>query len=435
MFRKVLSLFLVLVLVSGLSLSLVGCNSTEDSNQANNDKKFAGTEITALLPPWYEFSQTMLDEFENETGIKVNLQSVTWKEMEDKIFTSCAAGVAPADITDVDWAWVGNFGRTGWYEPLNKYFDDKFFSDITTKDVFKYKDNYMAIPIYNDFRLTYINKSYFKAAGIAPMPTTPDEVMQAAIKIKESGACEYPLAVPMSATSATTTPWFLLTKAYGGELFDENWEPLFEEKDSPGYKAMEFLIKGVTEYKIIDPASVGLEGTDIVEGFKEGKGAIDLAGWAGNVSSYTNPEESKIASDVEIIKVPGINGKSRTYGLQEGLGIPAASKNKEAAAEFIKYLNKSENVKKLFLDLAIFPNHQSTIAELVEEDKLPGGETVLEVMPTIEPLFPQGAPSWFTELTADVSATMNQMAKGSMTLDEGMKHIADSSRKFVKESK
>lgn len=64
------------------------------------------------------------------------------------------------------------------------------------------------------------------------------------------------------------------------------------------------------------------------KGFKAGQGAIDIAGWAGNVSLYTNPKESKIVDSVQVIKVPGQNGKSRTYGLQEGLSIPAKSKNK-----------------------------------------------------------------------------------------------------------
>lgn len=429
---KIIAIFLIIAI---LAAGVFGCSSKPASKEAEKQQKFAGTEIQVLLPPWYTFSEEMLAEFEKETGIKVKLQILDWEPLQDKIVTSCAANVAPADVTEFSWDWVGKFGEAGWYEPLNKYFDDKFMSDIITRDIFKYKNDYLAIPIYNDFRLTYINKKNFEQAGIKDIPTTPEALMEAAKQIKAKGIDQYPLTVPFSATSATTTPWFLLTKSFGGELFDQNWEPLFESKDSAGYKAMDYLAKGLLVDKVIDPASIGYKGTDVVDNFKEGKGTIDLAGWAGNVQDYKNPEKSKIAGGVEIIKVPGIDGKSRTYGLQEAIGIPAASKNKEAAAEFIRWLNTPQNVKRMFLDIGIFPNHQSTISELVKEGKLPGGETVLEVMPTIEPLFPQGAPEWYSSFETDVATTMNQIAKNTMSVDEGLKHIADNARKLAQDSK
>ncbi|WP_392486774.1 ABC transporter substrate-binding protein [Haloimpatiens sp. FM7315] len=436
--RKNLSLFLSLVITLSLCLGLIGCSksNTNTSNKDASEKKdFKGTEITALLPPWYKFSDEMLKDFEKETGIKVKLEIMEWDSLVDKVLTSCASGVAPADVTEFSWDWVSKFGKAKWYEPLNKYFDKESLKDITTKDIFKYKDDYLAIPIYNDFRLTYLNTAYFKKAGITENPKNIDELLKAAITMKEKGVVKYPITIPFSATAGTTTPWFLMTKAYGGDLFDENFKPLFLDKDSAGYKAMDFLIKGLKDYKIIDPASVGMQGTDVVESFKNGNSAIDLAGWAGNVSSYTNPKESKIADTLEVIQVPGLNGKSRTYGLHEAIGIPAASTKKDAAAEFIKWLNKPEVVKKLFIELGIFPNHQSTIDQLIKEKKLYGGEAISKAMPTIEPLFKQGAPVWYTEFETDVATTMNQMAKGSLTVDAGLKHIAEKAEKLAKENK
>ncbi|NLX02899.1 MAG: sugar ABC transporter substrate-binding protein [Syntrophomonadaceae bacterium] len=430
--KKKKSLVLIITVLVLATLCFTGCGNNDkqtDSPEAGA-KKFSGTTLNVLLPPWYEFSPAMLDDFTKETGIKVDLQIMDWDPCLDKIVTSNAAGVAPADVTVMNWDWVGKFGAAGWCEPLNNHFDDDFFEDITTRSLFKYKDQYIAIPIYNDFRVTYINKDYFKKAGIERMPTTPDELMQDAITIKEKGVCEYPLLVPFTATGATTTPWYLLTKAYGGELLSETNEPLFASKDSAGYKAMEFLIKGLKDYQVIDPASIGWKGTDVVDNFKAGQGAIDIAGWAGNVSLYTNPKESKIVDSVQVIKVPGQNGKSRTYGLQEGLSVPAKSKNKEAAVEFIRWLNTPENVEKLFIDKGIFPNHHSTIVKLANEGKLPGGQTMVEVLPTIESLFPQGVPEWNMEFETETFTTMNQMAKGAMTLDQGMNHLADTVKKL-----
>lgn len=66
---------------------------------------------------------------------------------------------------------------------------------------------------------------------------------------------------------------------------------------------------------------------------------------------------------------------------------------------------------------------------------MPGADTVLKVMPNIECLFPQGAPEWYEEFRTEAATIMNQMAKGTVSLDDGIKQIADKTRKIVNENK
>ncbi|MGL5255740.1 MAG: extracellular solute-binding protein, partial [Proteocatella sp.] len=349
--------------------------------------------------------------------------------LKDRIVTACSSGQAPADVTEFSWDWVGTFGAAGWYEPLNGYLDEAFWSDSMTKDTFKYSDNYLAIPIYNDFRMTYVASKDFEAAGIKEMPQSADEMLEAARKIKASGAEEYPISLPLSATAGTTTPWFMLTKSLGGELFDENMNPMFLEKDSAGHKAMEWIMTGLNE-GLINPASLDYQGMDVVDRFINGEGSIDIAGWAGNVTEYFNAEKSKISESVKVVKVPGADGNSRTYGLLEGWGIPSASEHKEAAAEFLKWVSREEFIESFFLDYGIFPSSKNVMDKLIADGKIPGGDTVSEVLGTIEPLFPQGAPEWYGTWEGEVASIMNQMAKGSLTLDQGLQAIADSAAKL-----
>ncbi|WP_130863550.1 ABC transporter substrate-binding protein [Bacilliculturomica massiliensis] len=418
----------------GLMIFALGaCGSDSgESGGTQEGKEFAGEEIAVLLPPWYEEGiAATIPEFEEATGIKVNLEILDWDPLRDRIVTACSSGKAPADVTEFSWDWVGNFGAAGWYAPLNDSLDDAFWADSMTKDTFKYGEDYLAVPIYNDFRLTYVNKADFTAAGIEAVPAGADEILEAARKIKASGVEEYPVALPLSAVAATTTPWFMLTKSYGGELFDENYQPLFLEKDSAGYRAMNWIMTGLSE-GLIDPASLDYQGMDVVDRFKLGQGSIDIAGWAGNVTEYFNSEKSQISDSVEVIKVPGAEGVSRTYGLLEGVGIPAASEHKGAAAEFIKWINRPEFVESFFVDYGIFPSSQAVIDKLVGEGKIPGGEVVSEVLGTIEPLFPQGAPEWYGNWESETAAVMNQMAKGQLSLDAGLAAIADAAAKLQK---
>ena len=42
------------------------------------------------------------------------------------------------------------------------------------------------------------------------------------------------MTMPMAATEGSVTPWYLITLAMGGQLFDDNYAPLFADPDSAG---------------------------------------------------------------------------------------------------------------------------------------------------------------------------------------------------------
>ncbi|WP_167815167.1 ABC transporter substrate-binding protein [Sporolactobacillus shoreae] len=411
----------LLAVIFAITMLVSACGNSSTGNSSST----SGQTINVLLPPWGNFPKSMLAQFKKETGITVHLTTMSWDDIHDKIVTSSAAGVAPADVTEFDWSWIGQFGQAGWYEPLNKYFSSSVINDTKTMPIFKYKGNYLAMPYSNDFRVTYINKSIFNKAGITKMPTTPEELMNDAVQVKNKGVFKYPIGLPLSATEGTATPWYLLTKSFGGDLFDSNFKPEFTDKNSAGYKAMAFIISGLKQQKIIDPAAVSLKDTDVISNFQHGKTAVDLAGWVGNMSLYQNKAKSTVANSAVMIPTPGENGKSRTFGLPEGLGIPKASTHKEAAAKFIQWIIQPKQLTEIYSSLGLLPNRQSVLQELDKEGKLSGGKTVIKVMPTVEPLFKQGAPSWYLKFSTDVSTTINQMASGSMSIDAGLKHIAD----------
>ena len=126
-----------------------------------------------------------------------------------------------------------------------------------------------------------------------------------------------------------------------------------------------------------------------------------------------------------------MNDEIHTFQLPEALGVPAASENKEAAIEFIKWISQPENVKKLYEEQEWLPNRLSVLEALNEEGKLSGGDTLLQVLTHDKPLFSEGTPPWYSEFSTNVSTTMNQMAKGALTIDEGMKKIAKSVEKYA----
>jgi len=412
------------LLCMGVSLPLYAADTA-------SSKEYAGQTITVMLPPWGTLPKNMVDRFQLDTGIKINMQTLGWDEIRAKVITSLVAGISPADVVEVDWSWVGQFGAAGWFTPLDKIIGREILSDTPSSKIFQYKGQTLAVPYNNDFRLMIVNKAHLSKAGIIKMPKTMDQLLIDARALKASGASKYPIALPLSATEGTATAWYLLTKAYGGELFDDNFRPQFASENSPGHKALQFIQQAVKE-GLIDPAATGMTDVQVQDAFKGGQYSIDLAGWPGNLSTYNDKTKSKIAGSATAALMPSSTGSSRSFGLVEGLGIPQKSKNKGAASEFIKWWMRVENQVEVYEVLSDLPTRNSALKVLIQQNKLNDGEVLLEQIKGVTPLFASGSPEWYPELSREASAAINQMAKGQLTVNEVAKQIADKTEKAMK---
>lgn len=390
---------------------------------ADEAKPYAGQTVTVLFPPWTTLPKDMTDRFTAATGIKVDLQTMGWDDIRTKIVTSMVAGSAPADVTEVDWSWVGQFGAAGWYAPLDSMVDATLKADLPTDAIFTYDGKLIALPYNNDFRLLILNGDHLKKAGIDHPPTTPDELLADAKAVKAKGVVTYPIGLPFSATEGSATAWYLLTKAFGGELFDKDFKPLFTAPDSAGYKAMAWEMEALKD-GLIDPASTGLKDVEIQELFKNGQITFDVAGWAGNIAVYTDPTKSKVASAAVGALMPNVSGKTRSFGLPGAAGIPAASTHKEAAAVFVKWMVAPENQIESYTALGNLPTRTTVLQTLNKDGKLASGSVLLEEAGVVEPLFTQGTPGWYPQFSSAVATALNQAAKGQLSVDEAVKQIA-----------
>ena len=393
------------------------------SPRAGRAASIAGQTLSVLLPPWGTLPKDMTDQFQKETGVKLELQTLGWDEIHTKIVTSMLAGAAPADVTEVDWSWVGQFGAAEWYTDLSGLIDKSVIADIPTSRSFTYQGKLLALPYNNDFRILIYNTQMFGKAGIKSAPKTIDELTDDARQLKAKGVVEYPIALPFSVSEGVSTAWYLLTKAFGGELFGPGYKPLFTAPDSAGHKALAWEIDALKS-GLIAPASTGMTDVQVQEEFKAGRAAIDLAGWAGNPAAYNDPAKSKVAGHIAAAVMPGVNGKSRTFGLPDALGIPANSGKKQAAVAFISWWMRPENQMQISAGLGDLPTRTSVLETLNKEGKLVDGDVLLAQIPSIEPLFPEGTPPWYPQFSSAVSSAINAAAKGQMTVDAALAQMA-----------
>ncbi|MGF9694549.1 extracellular solute-binding protein [Rhizobium sp. 0TCS1.26] len=382
----------------------------------------AAEALSVLLPPWVTLPKDMTDKYTAKTKGTLDIQTLGWDEIRTKIITSMVAGTAPASATEVDWSWVGQFGSAGWYDDLSGLLSEDLKKDLPTTSIFTFDGKLVGIPYNNDYRVMIYNKAHLEKAG-ATVPKTPDELLAAAKAVKAKGIAEYPIGLPLSATEGSATAWYLLTKAFGGDLFDAEFKPLFTEASSAGYKAMEFEVEAL-KAGLIDPAATSLKDVEIQELFKSGKTTFDVAGWAGNLAVYTDASKSQVSADAAAALLPNVSGKSRTIGLPGALGVPVSAKDKETAHAFINWMLDPETMIDNYEKLGNLPTRISVLEKLNKDGKLKQGDVLIAQAALVEPLFAGGTPGWYPEFSSAVATNLNAAAKGQMSVADAVQAIA-----------
>ena len=395
---------------------------------ADDAKPLAGKSITVLLPS--PQAANIAADFEKATGIHVDMQTLSWDDIRPKLVTALIAGTAPADVTEFDWSWTGQFNAAGWYLPLQDTIDKDTVADIGVAKIFTVDGNLLGVPYTNDFRVMLVNKKQFADAGITKMPTTLDELVADAKQIKAKGAVQYPIGLPLSPTEGASTSWYLLTKAFGGDLFDKDFKPLFLTPDSAGYKAMA-LEAQLLKDGLVDPASTGIKDSQINDTmFAKGLTSIMISGEPGRLGQMNDPAQSSVAGQVIAIVVPTASGVTRSYGLPEALGIPKVSQNQDAAIAFVKWFTSKEFQIQNYAN-GVLPTRTSALADLNTAGKLQSGDALVAQSKVIDPLFAQGTPTWYPQFSSAVNTAINGVAKGQVTVDQAMQNIANATQKAM----
>jgi multiple sugar transport system substrate-binding protein len=416
----------VTVLVATLGLAVVasacGGGSTSSGGSSLGSESIKGQTITVLVP--YKVPKELLDQFTAESAVKVNYVVTGWDATHSKLVVANTARSYIADVAEFDWSFTGQFAGAKWVEPLDNMLPASLMSDLkNTNAAFVQDGSTYAACFSNDFRISIYNKKMFAKAGITEFPKTLDELGQAAEKLKASGV-KYPLSIPMAATEGGVTPWYLLTLANGGQLFDENLKPIFNQKDSAGYKALQWEVDAVKN-GWVSPGAVSLDDGVAFDKFVAGETAMVLATGPGNLATANDPAQSSIAGDAEAGLVPGVDGPGASFGLPEGLSIPVTAKHKQAAAAFIEWWQKPKNAIAIYKAQGSLPCGASVVKQLADSGELLGGDVLNEEIKLVAPLFPQGAPIWYSNFSSDAQGLLNAAFKGDMSVDEALSQLAD----------
>src|SRR6185312_8939424 len=395
---------------------------------SRNQWSIARQEINVLLP--YKIPERFLVEFTRQTGVKVSVNVTNWDAVHSKLIVAHTAKAYVADVTEFDWSFTGQFAAAGWYEPLEKVLDPALVGDLSRADsAFTAGGHTYAVCYSNDYRLSLYNTNMFMAAGLREFPQTFAELGPAVARLKALGV-RYPLGIPMAATEGGVTPWYLLTVAMGGQLFDQHLEPLFADPGSAGYRALQFEVDAVHN-GWVSPGSVTLDNGPAFDQFAAGSSAILLASSPGNLPTANDPRQSSIAPHAQPALVPGVRGPGMTFGLPEGLAIPVTAQHKDAARVFIEWWMQPDNLRLLYQEAGMLPCRSSLVASMATSGELAGGSVLSEELAHVVPLFGQGAPKWYGQFSSTAQGLLNAALKGDLSVEAALRQLAAKARELA----
>ncbi|MGB4007382.1 MAG: sugar ABC transporter substrate-binding protein, partial [Bacillota bacterium] len=289
-----------------------------------------------------EMYSKLVNEFEKENpNIKVHVEVLPWQGRMEKLMAALAANQAP-DVMYLNVFLVPKLAATGNLAPLDKYLPSDVRADYFSGAIksCQYDGRLYAMPVLQSV-VTYIyNVDLFKKAGLDPKapPETWAELEEAARKLTcdtdgdgkiDQWGIRFDLNRPSPITSVVPFVW-----QAGGDLISaDGTEAIYDSPEA--VRAVEF-IKGLIDKGYMQKSNIQGGGLP----FTSGKIGIDL--------QRENMDVIKLRAeglDFEIAAGPILkDAKKIGYGTVGSYGILGKSKNKDAAAKWVLFLTRPDNM-------------------------------------------------------------------------------------------
>ncbi|WP_129590430.1 ABC transporter substrate-binding protein [Cryobacterium aureum] len=336
-----------------------GCAATGDASGEEvatgsfDWKRFDGEEIrfVAGLQPWQAAVEPLIPQFEQKTGIKVNMESLPEDQFRQRLQVELTAG---SDDIDVFMSSVqqdgARFAQSGWYEDLKPYIENKSltapdydFGDFSESVVngHTFDGVLSALPIQLEVQMLYYRKDLLAKAGFDAPPATLDELREMAAAMTDPADGVYGWAARgKSAAAVTQLTSFLLN--YGATYMTEDGKAAFDSKK--GIAAIEEYGSLIRDYGPSGNTNNSWE--ELLALFQAGS----LALWAdnsGQAVAVRDAASSKYADQVGFAPMPaGPAGDAQTF-FGWAAGISSSSAQKDASWLFLQWLTSPDVVGQL----------------------------------------------------------------------------------------
>ena len=395
---------------------------------------YKGTKLTFLVhnAAQSQAQSKRVGQFTKLTGIEVDFLMVPYPSLREKITADAVAGTGSIDL----YCFLDGWGpsMTGFLVPLNDYLKTDGI-DLAAKlppayiKGGTYYGTTYGITTRGHPQLLLYRKDLFKKAGVE-IPKTWKELIAAAKTIQDkTGKDGIAMYYGKGNAAQNLFLWYAFLKSAGADIFDDKMMPTF---NSPaGIEATQYYVDILLKHKVASPGSKFFKEYEASQAVAQDNAAMVIVWW-WHYGVLTNPEKAQevVTKNMGFAPVPGWEGKGKaTLALSMPVGISQASKKKEAAWEFLKWLTNPDLEKENFLDKSdpktrtIVVVQKKNLAD-PEINKVSGGmHKAAAASLAVSDTFPM-LPEW-PEVASSLEVAISNIASGADTKTEMDKAAAE----------
>ena len=352
--RKIVILvFVTLVVSAGMVWSSGEAESSAgEAEEAEIQFSISPREVGKVIPQFIE-------EFEAQNpNISVDWQQVPGvpNEQHTLYVTKMASQASQPDVLALDVIWPGEFIANGWAEPLNRFYEEGFFDQFLPgmmNSVTKDGDVY-GVPLYTNAIHLFYRTDLLEEYGL-DVPRTWSELEAAANTVLE-GENDQDLNGYISMWAQIEglfMNYLQFLWGAGGGFFDEQGNVNIDTPEAS--RALQTMVD-FTESGLAPESILTYRPNDAMALFRQGRAVFMVV--QDFVWPMLNADDSPVAGNVGMTRVPYFEGNSDANTVAMGgwiLTMNPYSENKEAAAEFMKFITQEQNALTMAVETGSMP--------------------------------------------------------------------------------
>lgn len=373
--RKLATASWLIALVLALVVAACGGDDNDKSSStskpaANANALKTGTTINFWIMPNGPQPKADMEKtvkpFEQQTGVKVNVEVVGWDVQLDRIKNAAVSGQGP-DVTQAGTTQVPFFAALGGFEDLSSRISEiggksAYAPGVWQTTQLQGQDGTYAVPWFTEARAIYYRKDVLEKAGIDPATafTDTNAFQQTLQTIKEKvptigGKPISPFGMPgKKAFDLVHHVMPFVWDNGGAELSDDASKSTINSAEAE--KGVDFVAQLVKQ-GLFDKSMLERDGTQVENQFKGGRLAVWIGGpWVLSTINRTDDKNWVKAAreNVGVAAMPsGPAGKAFTFVGGSNLMMYKSSQNKNEAWALMKYLS-GDSVQKSYAELLSF---------------------------------------------------------------------------------
>ena len=262
-----------------------------------------------------------------KTGVKINIVEAPYPDLYSKLVTTFQQNDATYDLIMMDDPWMPKFGTDGSLVDLTGLgiSQDPDIAQVVW-DVGTWPPPRGPVPPSETSKpkallgVTIVGnvEMFMYRSDLTPTaPASYDDVLSNATAQNKANVAGY--IIRGKATNPVVADFLPILWSFGGDVFDENWNVVFDNDESKA--AIDFLVNKLKAVAQADPASTDASDRDRLMAIGQG---YQSSVWPGEINTAVlDPSTSQVIGKVAFIPIPeGPSGNGRGHDGQLAARYP-----------------------------------------------------------------------------------------------------------------